>query len=158
MELDTAIRLFVDFLNSSWDIVSQLLSNRYDTSDENSIDDWLQANWELLVERKVLKVNEYLEIYGSGADYNGSSSRIIDPEALANFRVDIKTKKGHETFDLLNNEQVELQNMTFENFVGFKNGFYIQEPPFKYALITDDRLGIERVVAINDLQFELGKI
>lgn len=158
MEIDKAIRTFVDFLNSSWIIVSPLLLNRDYTSNEDSINDWLQANWELLVERKVLKVNEYLEVYGEGADYNGASSRIADPEALPNFKVIVKTKNGNSVLDILNNEQVRFEKSTFDKIVGFKNGFYTLEPEFKYVLITDDNLGLERVVAITDIEFGLERL
>lgn len=158
MEIDKAIKIFVDFLNSSWTIVYQLLLNRDYTSNEDSINDWLQANWELLVERKVLKVNEYLEVYGEGADYNGISSRITDSEALPNFKVIVKTKNGNSIFDVLNNEQVRFENVTFNKIVGFKSGFYTLEPEFKYVLITDDNLELERVVAISDIEFELERL
>lgn len=73
MQIDKAIKNFADFLNSSWLIVYPLLVERSYTSNEESINDWLQANWELLVERKVLNINEYLEVYGDGADYHGAS-------------------------------------------------------------------------------------
>ena len=158
MKIDIAINTFVNFLNSSWIIVSQLLFERDYTTDEDSTNDWLQANWELLVERKVLKVNEYLEIYGEGADYNGASSRIIDPEALPNFKIIVKTKNGNSILDVLNNEQVRFENVTFDKIVGFKNGFYTLEPEFKYVLITDDNLGLERVVAIDDIEFGLERL
>lgn len=158
MDIDKAIRVFSGFLNSSWIIVSQLLLNRDYTSNEDSINDWLQANWELLVERKILKVNEYLEVYGEGADYNGSSSRIVDPEVLANFKVITKSRHGDQVLDILNNEQVSLGNITFEKLVGFKNGFYTFEPEFKYVLLTDDNLGVERVVALENVVFELEKL
>ena len=155
MEIDKAIRIFVNFLNSSWSIVSPLLINRDYTTNEDSINDWLQANWELLVERKVLKLNEYLEVYGDEADFNGDSSRITDPEALPNFKVVTKSRDGDKVLDILNNEQVSLGNITFEKLVGFKNGFYILEPEFKYVLVTDDDLGLERVFEMDQISFEL---
>lgn len=158
MSIDKAIRAFADFLNNSWIIVSQLLLDRDYTSNQDSINDWLQANWELLVERKVLKVNEYLEVYGDGADYNGASSRIADPEALPNFKVIVKTKNGNNILDVLNNEQIRFEHSTFDKIVGFKNGFYTLEPEFKYVLITDDNLGLERVVAIGDIEFGLERL
>ena len=134
-----------------------LLDREYTTS-EDSINDWLQANWELLVERKVLKINEYLEVYGEGADYNGASSRITDSEALPNFKVIVKSKNGDSILDVLNNEQVILNNAAFDKIVGFKNGFYTLEPEFQFVLITDDNLGLERVVAIGDIEFELERL
>lgn len=85
MNIGKAMRLFVNYLNATWNIVEPLILNRDYTSDENSRSDWIQANWELLVERKVLPLNDYLEVYGAGADFNGKSSRITDIEADATF-------------------------------------------------------------------------
>jgi len=68
MTTDNAIRIFSEFLNSSWTIVNQLLIDRNYTSNEDSLNDWLQSNWEFLVERKILKLNDNLEVYGDGAD------------------------------------------------------------------------------------------
>jgi hypothetical protein len=155
MAIDKAIKIFAQFLNNSWITASQLLIDRSYTTNEDSINDWLQANWELLVERKVLMINEHLEVYGEGADFNGSSSRITDISALPNFKLKIKSKNGNDVLDVLNNEKVRLNNVTFDKIVGFKNGFYKLVPDFSYVLITDDNLGIERVVALDDIEFEL---
>ena len=100
MEIDKAIRIFSDFLNSSSEIVTPLLIDRHYTSDESSIGDWLQANWEILVEKKVLKQNEYLEIYSDGADYNGSSSRMSDIEVMPKHTLKVFPK--NEAVDILN--------------------------------------------------------
>ena len=158
MSVDTAIRMFANFLNDSWATASKLLPGRKYTSDEDSYNDWLQANWELLVERKILRIEEYLEVYGDGADYNASSSRITDPEAISTFKVIVKSKNNEKIFDLLNCENVVLEYSDFEKIVGFRNGFYTLEPEFRYVLIRDINLGLERVLAIDDIQFELEKI
>ncbi len=156
MTIDKAIRVFVEFLNSSWSQVEEILMNRDYTTNEDSVDDWLQANWELLVERKILKINEYLEVYGDGADFNGESSRITDPSELPTYRVAIKAINNNKIFDYLNKEDVLLNNVTFDKIVGFKNGFYTLKPEFKYVLIVDNEL--ERVLAIEDVKFELEKL
>ena len=159
MHIDKAIKGFVDFLNSSWLVVYPLLVKRNYTSNEESINDWLQANWELLVERKVLNINEYLEVYGDGADYHGASSRITDIEALTTFRVIVNPKKNINIIhDILNDEYVKIENVTFSKIVGFEKGFYLIEPEFKYVLITDDVLGKERVVALGDIEFGLERL
>ena len=77
VDLNQIIRMFSMFLNNSWNIVIPLLRNRSYTTDESSINDWIQSNWEILVERKILEINNDLEVYGSGADFNEESSRII---------------------------------------------------------------------------------
>ena len=156
MEIDKAIKIFSDFLNSSWNIVTPLLIDRSYTSDESSSGDWLQTNWEILVEKKVLKQNEYLEIYGDGADYNGASSRISDIEAMPThtFRVFL----DDESIDILNNEIISNKvEFEFDRLVGFQNGFYVNLPPFNYVLLTDSS-GMERVLSLDKITFELQNI
>lgn len=154
MKIDIAIRNFASFLNESWSITSKLLQNK---NNENSINDWLQANWELLIEQNVLATNEYLEIYGEGADLHGASSRMTDPSALPTHRIVLKSKHDPDVFDILNNERIYLENLTFDKIVGFKNGFYVYEPEFKYLLVTDSA-GSERVISLDDVEFELEKM
>lgn len=152
------IKVFADFLNNSWSIVHEVLMNRDYTTDESSVNDWLQANWELLVERKVLKINEYLEVYGDEADFNGDSSRITDPDASPNYKVRVKPKIGNEVFDLLNKERVESYRLSFDKLVTFREGFYFLEPGFEFVLCIDDESDIERVVAIAEVDFVLERV
>mgnify|MGYP000073187604 FL=1 len=63
----------------------------------------MQANWELLVERKILPLNEYLEVYGDGADFNGISSRITDINIAATHYLSVFI---HHGTDLLTNEKI----------------------------------------------------
>lgn len=151
------MRYFVRFINESWDTVIPLLEGRDYTTDESSIADWLQLNWEILVERKVLKINQYLDVYGEGADFNGASSRITDVSVLPNFSIKIKGRAEREVSDLLNDEQILISNGKFIELVTFKDGFYKKEPKFDYVLLEDD-IGVERVVPIEDIEFKLEKI
>lgn len=158
MSIDKAIRIFAVFMNNSWAEVNQLLIDRDYTSNESSVNDWLQSNWEFLIERKVLKINNYLEVYGDGADFNGASSRITDPNSLANFRIKTIPKFGNSVFDILNEEEVILPNLVFDRLIGFRDGFYVLEPEFNFALLNDENIGIERVVRLNDVEFVLEKL
>jgi len=158
MTTDNAIRIFSDFLNSSWPIVSQLLIDRDYTSNEDSLNDWLQSNWEFLVERKILKLNDYLEVYGDGADFNGARSRITDPDAVANFKIKVISRNNKPVYDVLNEEEVTLVNTDFIKLIGFKKGFYIMEPEFNFVLIDDRNTSTERVVRLNDIEFELERL
>lgn len=156
MEINKAVRIFSDFLNSSWDIVNPLLIGRSYASDESIIGNWLQANWEILVEKKVLKQNEYLEIYSDGADYYGSSSRMNDIEVMPTHA--LKAFPKEEAEDILNNKIIRNKiEFEFDRLVGFQNGFYVNLPPFNYALLTDS-LGIERVLSLDEITFELQNI
>jgi hypothetical protein len=156
MKIDKALRVFAEYLNISWVTVLPLLVDREYTTNEISINDWLQSNWELLVELKVLGLGEYLEIYGEGADLNGSSSRVTDINALATFKIKVGAVNPENTLDFLNNQYVKLDNITFDRIVGFKNEFYFIEPDFKYVLVFDEEFGgIERVFLLDDVIFEL---
>ncbi len=154
INLDIAIRIFANFINNTWDTVMPLIKSRDYTSDESSISDWLQSNWEILVERKILKTNQFLEVYGDGADFNGASSRITDINALPNFSVQINQSSSKEVFDLLNEEYVLISNADFIELVSFDKGFYHKIPKFDNVLI-EDNTGTERVVSIDDINFVL---
>lgn len=155
MNIDKAMRLFANYLNATWNIVEPLILNRNYTSNENSRSDWIQANWELLVERKVLPLNDYLEVYGAGADFNGKSSRITDIEADATFFVGVVVD---EAVDVLNNQDIRSQIYFFDRFVGFENGFYIDSSPIEYVLIQDENICMERVFSIHEVKFRLCRI
>lgn len=152
MDIDKTIRIFSSFLNKSWDVVIPLLSDRSYTTDESSKNDWLQSNWEVLVERKVLQLNEYLEAYGDGADFYGLSCRITDIESLPTHFIKVLVNKG---IDILNNLESENSEYTFERLVGFENGFYTDIPPFDFVLVQDENIGIERVFLLDEVEFEL---
>ncbi len=161
-KVDATIKAFATFLSDTWDTVHPLLLGRSYTTDIDSIGDWMQANWELLVERRLVAGDQCLEIYSSGADFYGFSSRITDPEAhRVDFVVAVKPTenfswfKENHTFDYLNQEKFSLGDAVFEEFVSFKNKFYHIESPFEYALLKDN--GLERVVKLSDITFELKK-
>jgi len=158
MLVDQVVRLFAQYLNSCWIFCIPLLKERSYAPDKQSINDWLQVNWELLVERKILRIGDYLEVYGEGADYNGASSRMTDIEALPNYRISINGKGSIKVFDVLNNEEFHIKDYSFEMFVSFFDGWYKLEPPFNHALLVDHNSKLERVIAIDEVQFELEKL
>lgn len=155
MNIDTAIRTFADFLNVSYSIALPLLSERSYTSDEDSKSNWIQANWEILVERKVLMLHEYLEVYGSGADYYGGSSRITDINSIPNYAIKVNVKCG---IDILNSQEIQNHSYFFEQLVGFKNDFYVDSPPFEFVLVRDENIKKERVFSIKEIKFELTEL
>ena len=100
------------------------------------------------------KLNEYLEVYGDGADFNGISSRITDINIAATHYLSVFI---HHGTDLLTNEKINNSIFSFEKFVGFRAGFYTVAPPFKYVLVLDNN-NMERVFRIENTHFELHKI
>lgn len=154
MNINDAVRRFSVFLNLSWDVVYPLLVDRTYTTDNSAVYDWLQANWELLIERKILPLGKYMEIYGDGADFNGDSSRITDLKAIATYSLIVIPLK-YPIMDILNNESLtnKTNHLLFERLVGFREGFYCNYPPFNYVLVNDNRR--ERVFNIEYIKFEL---
>ena len=155
--IDIAVRQFAEFINKSWETAIPLLLERNYTTNESSIADWLQSNWEIMVERKILKINEYLEVYGEGADYNGSSSRMTDPYSLPNYRITVNSISNDKIFDLLNEEYINANSLTFIELVSFKNDFYKKEPEFNFILIEDIN-DVKRVISLDQVSFGLQEI
>ena len=156
MLVDKTIKSFATFLNISWKYVEPLLKDRNYTSNEDSLADWIQANWEILIERKILPWGNYLEVYGSGADFNGTSSRITDIDSLPTHTVYVNNLKKIK--DFVNNEIMETSSFEFkfEEFVSIQNDFYAFVPPFKFVMVSD-RDNKERVFLIDDIFFDVKK-
>jgi len=149
------MKIFMEFLNSTWDLVNPLIVDRFYTcSDEDSYSDWIEANWEMLVEKKLLNLDEYLEPYGSGADIYGASDRITEPENGSTHRVIINSLNGDEVYDFLNEEFITLNNNIFYEFVSFRSGFYFRNPEFNHVLFYDNK-GEERVIKVDNVKYSL---
>ena len=70
--------------------------------------DWLQANWELIVEGLLLPgENLALEPYGDGADCNGTSSRVLYPNRLPSHRLVCKSLNDRFVYDVLNDQKLD---------------------------------------------------
>ncbi len=81
----------------------------------NSINDWYQSNWEILVENPLMNrgiVKSVIDVYGDGADCNGSSSRVSLHE--------LQPKQSIHVND----------GYIFHSYGTMKNEWYYQEPPF----------------------------
>lgn len=129
MSVDSTIREFQQFLNHNWERVSDWLI------DPNDQGDWLQANWEILVESRLCKPGEeYLLHYGEGADCNGTSSRVWMPECLPNRRIVAETKDN--TLNILSGEIIDSGTiLNFEMFVASVDGNYWHGPPFDHVYL-----------------------
>ena len=156
MNITYAIRLFSSFLNATFNIVHPLIEERSYTSDEESINDWLQSNWELLIEKKILGKDEYFEVYGNGADFYGASSRITDMEALPTHKIVVKKGRYSIAKDVLNDETIQLDNnLIFDRLVGFEDGFYVIKSEFNHVLLNDQIHDKERVISLEGVEFEI---
>lgn len=156
--VDSQIRTFAAFLNLSYDTILPLLEERSYTTNSQSINDWIQCNWEVLIEKKLLALNEFLEVYGEGADLYGKSSRINDIDALPTHKIEMKSLDDNLVFDWLNKTTVDVRMINFEEFVSFENGWYTVRPPFKYVLARNEETNVECVLSLDDIIFSIEKV
>ena len=137
-EINSIMQAFRDFLDLNWSGVSNALSQAV-------LDDWIQANWELLVESRVCKAPyEFLEVYGDGADCNDGSSRVWYPEATPTH--EIKCVLKSDSKDALSGKQFGANTIfEFEAFSSWdtKRKQYSTDSPFDYALcLSGEELAI----------------
>ncbi|MCD4652498.1 hypothetical protein K8T06_01020 [bacterium] len=149
--LNDLTMIFQKLLNSMWGKMVEIS----EVSDPDSLlDDWKQANWELIVESK-LSANHtiYLQPYGNGADYYGNSSRILCPEGLPTHAVNCVSDQplnDRITGDLIHFPD---NGLPFECLVTMRDGWYYEEPPFDSILIIIN--GVEFVVGFEEVNFIL---
>lgn len=147
---DTIVRGFRAFLNAGWREATALLP-------EHEVGDWMQANWELLVEANLCdQSKEFLEVYGSGADRFGRSSRILQHEALPTHRVVCVGRNDTVVHDLFSGQNIRPATLWFENFVSWDGEHYDEVPPLDHALLADRREIY--LLSIDDVSFELVEI
>jgi hypothetical protein len=155
MKVDQIIENFRKFLEDSWPSVEPLMSSS--PRGENLISDWLQANWELLVEDLILPdADRFLEVYGDGADCNGSSSRVWLPDALPTHRVYCVSKSGHHVKDLISDTNIEIQDLTFNSFVSWDGKQYAIRPPFD-CILLENRTDVF-IVCSEEISFRIEEI
>jgi hypothetical protein len=76
MDIKESLALFRDFLNASWPTFLEYEKQYAESSFNDLRINWLQGNWELTVEQSVLQGQRFLQTYGDGADFGGSSCRV----------------------------------------------------------------------------------
>ena len=121
--------------------------------------DWLQANWELLVEGFLSDGSLVLEPYGDGADCNGASSRVLYPDRLPNHRLVCKSSSDDLVYDFLNNQKLDTSKdeIIFDRFVCIgEDGWYYEAPPFDKIL--GEYAGESVVVEFNSINVQLQRI
>lgn len=147
---------FQKFLVAVWDSVESFNEQFLMEEKQEKLNDWLQANWELLVESSACGINEYLEVYGYGADCNGASSRVTFPDKPATHRVVCNAYFSNPIRDLLTGELISIANMQLECFASWNGAYYEMSPPFDHVLVSNDRR--DRLLAVADVNFDIEAI
>lgn len=135
----------------------------YENDPQSSFDeyfhDWAQSIWELLVERVTCFKGELLEIYGSGTDYDGPSSRVFFKEELPTH--EIVCKADHNLTDRITGEKIDISNFQFDEFVSFVEGWYKIDIPFDHILLTERNVFEDYrliVVPVEQITWDVKKI
>ncbi len=148
-KLAQSIFIFRELLNAMWEEMSNLIG---EVDDNYLLDDWKQANWELIVEGST-DTFIFLQPYGSGADYYGDSSRILRPESLPTHEVHCFCSQPLK--DRLTGKLISLPDtgFPFELFVTMRDGWYYEEPPFDCLLVINNKEEI--VIGLDEVGFAL---
>ncbi len=149
---DDVVRNFRDFLTSSWPWLTALSALSFKSGLD--LDDWLQANWEILVEAALCATPvEFLSVYGDGADCNGASSRVWMPDAPPTHEIHCAARLRDTARNELDDDLITPKEWEFSKFVSFNNSQYDQSPPFDHVLLEKgERLA---VVRLDDVLFQL---
>lgn len=108
------------------------------------IDDWMQANWELLVEKHLLKSGQYLTSYG----YDISSEcRYSDKGVSSTHQVVCRRK-----------DQPTGTTYIFLCFLTKRNGVHKIEPPFDLIDIKHNETGERFAIPFDQVHFSAIKI
>ncbi len=148
MNTDKVIRSFAEFLTISWESAHRFgkVGARKDL-----IDDWTQANWEMLVEATLFPSGSgFLEVYGDGADCNGASSRVFHPEAVVTHRIRCRPAAGGVLRDVGTGDRVDPERTLFWGFVNWNGATFDPEPPFN-AVLLESKEG-SYVVGLDDVE------
>ena len=146
------VNLFTDFLVKSWSSLSDLMDDHDWDDDGDFTSDWMQVNWEFLVERELIKGQGFLtEIEWS--------ARVTYPQAKATHKVICKVKDPVILIDWIKKtENHEGEDLILEGFLTPVETSFGLYPPFDYADIrTIDNKKIYRA-PLNQCQFYITSI
>jgi hypothetical protein len=114
------------------------------------LDDWMQANWERIVEASILPdLRVVLEPYGEGADCNIRSSRVWNPEAKPNTYINIRYVGNDILLNAIDGTEID-GIMILDHFCTLQAQWPVIEAPFDHVvLMRDDPV----VIPARDLQY-----
>jgi len=157
-EISNEIIQFSNFLNASWTYIG--LYFKKDSVINENLSNWLQANWEILVESTVCGKGEFLVVYGDGADFDDEEySRVTYKSILATHCIRVEKMKAN-VIDFFSKESIgNLDGYYFNQFVKIDTSNKIAiEPQFDYAELENEMLNKKVWVNKNELVYFLENI
>lgn len=139
MTISYLIQNFRNFMITSWPCLSNLFYELDWDKFPYFIDDWIQANWEFLVEQQILEDNQFLHPYGG---LSSSNCRITNKNV----------EMTHQVF-CMQKTQIRDKKYLFLSFVTKDDNGYKVEPPFDYVYVKDIENGRLIVLPFEQLDF-----
>lgn len=137
LDVTQGVGAFREMLLASWPTMKKLSKNDLTGS---FLDDWMQANWERMVEASVapsLKVA--LEPYGEGADCNVRSSRVWNPYLLPTSPVYVRYIGNDILINAVDGTEVDV-DMTVGYFSTVRENWPVIDSPFDYLVLDSANL------------------
>lgn len=154
MKVDDALLAFLTVLRTSWTSVKDCLVAA--GWDDSASADWVQANWEMIVEAAVSRdVSTVLQVYADGADCNGGSSRVWRPEVAPTHRI-LCLAKATPVVEMISGKPVNFppEGLPLDEFVALTSDWFERCPPFDCVLLSDgDADARPVVVRVMDVTF-----
>lgn len=138
MSINQLIINFRSFLIACWPSMSEILEQLDWDESPYFLDDWIQANWELMVEKQILDPGQLLVPYG----YCSS------PECRYTYKDENLT---HRVTCKKNGQPVPQYN--FFCFVAKSDGVSKIEPPFDFVNVEDFKTGDRLSLPFKDVDF-----
>lgn len=155
MEVNQQVKDFKFFLETNLKWFEEKLrkgNKRDEWQMHDAVLDWLQVNWELIVEANVCKSDEFLLAYGDGAECNASSDRVRYPEKAATHFIGCTAKLKGSLYDLINESYIHDDMVEFYKFTTYQEGIMISELPFKHVLAKSAE-GNDLIFSFDDISF-----
>jgi hypothetical protein len=137
MELDVTggVEAFREILSAGWPAAKRI--SLEDTTG-SFLDDWMQANWEMVVEASIPPVlNVILEPYGAGADCNLGSSRIWRPNVLPTSPVFIRYIGNEPLMNVIDDLEITGQ-LILDYFCTLEDAWPAVDLPFDYVSVQSE--------------------
>lgn len=144
---------FRDFLVHSWKNLDLLMEQHDWESDGSFITDWIQVNWEFLVERELLRKTGFLK------SYSYDDFRVTFPDAVATYEIICKPIEHKQLIDdrtgAIIPDVEKLFFGGFENKMEFGYGCY---PPFDFITAFTKNKKLYYELPVVNLEFYLTQI
>lgn len=143
MSTNQLIINFRNFLIHCWPTIQNVMDHIAWDDSPYYLDDWMQANWELLVEKPATKSGEFLATYGYLKD---SECRYTNKGVSITHKITCQQLTSSEA------------KYDFIKFISKKNEAYWISPPFELVLVENIETKKRTYIPHSDLEYFIERI